>query len=286
MLKQLVKSGAPFLAGFFAAIGLWACLPAAQGASAPQNCDCPCAKDKKKPGLADGPTGQVTVILPRPDSILSRAFHSKIQVQIDGAIVGAVDVDAPLTVNVPNGPHKLQVKDGDGYLQNIASSDETLITISAQNPLYFQIINNGLHAAVSELDAPTAQALIPARHPEANTLSGPATIYFYWPKMGLDFGLLDKYSEDSQVYLDGRRLGALKNGEYMVIKSPSGEHVLSVDMSSTSGDLIKKKFLLAAGSTRSFQVQKGLDFHISELSPEDADDFAKRGLRQREASAQ
>ena len=286
MLKKLIKSGGPFLAGFFAAIGLWACLPAAQGAPTPQNCDCPCAKDKKKAALAEGPTGQITIMLPRPDSVLARAFHSKIQVRIDDAAVGAVDFDAPLTVSIPNGPHKLQVKDGSGYLENIASGSETPITISAQKPLYFQIVNNGLHATVSELDAATAQTLIPASHAEASTLSGPATIYFYWPKMGLDFGLLDKYGEDSKVYLDGKPLGAFKNGEYMQVKVPGGEHVLFVDMRSTSGESFKKKFIIAAGSTSYFHVQKGLDYHIVEDSPEDAADFAQRGLRQREASAQ
>lgn len=286
MLKKLVKSGGPFLAGFFAAIGLWACLPAAQGAPTPQNCDCPCAKDKKKAALAEGPTGQVTVILPRPESVLARAFHAKLQVQIDDAVVGAVDFDAPLTVNVPNGPHKLQVKEGGTYLENLTSSNETPITISAQKPLFFQIVNNGLRSTVSELDAATAQSLIPANHAETSTLSGPATVYLYWPRMGLDFGMLDQYGEDSQAYLDGKQLGSFKNGEYIEVKVPSGEHVLSVDMRSTSGDFIKKKFILGAGSTRYFHVQKGLDFHIVEDSPEDVADFAKRGLRQREASAQ
>ena len=284
MLKQLVRIGKAFPNRVLAAISLLLCL-SAQGAPAAQSCDCPCAKDKKQASGAESPTGQVTILWPHQDNILARALHSKIEVQIDGAVVGTVDFDAPLTVNVANGPHNLVVKDKNGYLENITRPSEIQITVSAQKPLYFQIINSGLNTTASELDAATALALLPAST-GTSIPSGPGTIYFYWPRMGLDFGFLDKLNTDLPVFLDGKRIGAITNGDYLVVKAPSGEHVLSLDMSLTSGELIRQKLILGAGSTRYFHVDKGLDFHIKEDSAEEAAAFSKKGLRQREASAQ
>jgi len=283
MLQQLLRIGKAFPNRLFVAISLLFCLPA-HGAHAAQNCDCPCAKDKKQASAAESSTGQVTILWPRQDNILARALHSRIEVQIDSAVVGAVDYDAPLTVSVPNGPHKLVVKDNNGYLENITRPSETQITVSAQKPLYFQIINGGLNTTASELDAGTALALLPGN--STKTSSGPGTIYFYWPRMGFDFGALDNFNTDLPVFLDGKRIGAFANGDYVVVQAPSGEHVLSLDMRLTSGELVNQKLVLGAGSTRYFHVVKGLDFHIKEDSPEEAGEFSKKGLRQREVSVQ
>ena len=67
-----------------------------------------------------------------------------------------------------------------------------------------------------------------------------------------------------------RRVGAFASGDYLVVKAPSGEHVLSVDMSLSSGEMIRKKLLLGGGSTRYFHVGKGLVFRIREDSSEEA----------------
>jgi hypothetical protein len=75
-------------------------------------------------------------------------------------------------------------------------------------------------------------------------------------------------------------------GDYVLVKVPAGEHVLSLDMSFSNGDLIKQKVTLEGGSTRYFHVEKQMDFHISEDSPEEAAEFAKKALRQREVSVQ
>jgi hypothetical protein len=283
MLKQLVRIGKAFPIRLFVAISLLLCLPA-QGAPAAQNCDCPCAKDKKQASAADSSTGQVTILWPRQDNILARALHSRVEVQIDAAAVGTVDFDAPLTVSVPNGSHKLMIKDKNGYLENITRPSETEITVSAQKPLYFQIINNGFNASASELDAATAQAMLSGD--STKIPSGTGTIYFYWQRMGPDLGFLDGLKTDLPVFLDGKRIGAFANGDYLVVKAPSGEHVLSLDMSLTSGELLRHKLIIGAGSTRYFHVEKGLDFHIREDSPAEAAEFSQKGLRQRETSVQ
>ncbi len=282
MMKQLVWVGKAFPNRLFVAISLLLCLPA-HGAPAAQKCDCPCAKDKKPASAAESPTGQVTILWPRDDTFLGRAFHSKIEVQIDTAVVGTVDFDAPLTVSVPNGPHKLVVKQKNGYFDNLSKTYESQITVSAQKPLYFQIIDKGLNIYTSELDAATALALLSSG---PKIPSGTGTIYFYWPKPGLDFGFLDKLNTDLPVFLDGKRIGAFTNGDYVVVKAPSGEHVLSVDMSLSSGPLLKQNLILEGGSTHYFHVEKRLDFHIIEDAPEEDAEFAKKGLRQREVSVQ
>jgi hypothetical protein len=290
MMKQLIQLGKAFPNRLFAAICLLLWL-FAYGAPAIQKCDCPCAQDKKQPSLAESPTGQVTILWPRQDNMLARVFQSKVEVQIDTAVAGTVGSGAPLTVSVPNGPHKLVVK-GNDYLGAITKTNETQITVSAQKPLYYQIIDNGINVTASELDASTALALLPGANTNTwqaissgtGTVTG--TIYFYWPGNGLDFGFLDKLKTDLPVFLDGKRIGAFTNGDYLVVNAPPGEHVLSLDMSLSSGHLIKQKLTLGAGSTRYFHVEQGLDFRIREDSPDEAAEFAKRGLKQRAASMQ
>ncbi len=282
MMKQLVRIGKAFSNRLLVAISLLFALHAYGTNSAPK-CDCPCAKDKKQASAVESPTGQVTILWPRDDTFLGRAFHSKIEVQIDTAAVGTVDFDAPLTVSVPNGPHKLVVKQKNGYLDNLSKKYESQIDVSAQKPLYFQVIDKGLNIYTSELNAATALALL-STGPKVP--SGTGTIYFYWPKSGLDFGFLDKLSTDSPVFLDGKRIGAITNGDYLTVKAPAGEHVLSLDMSFSSGPLLKQNLILEGGSTQYFHVEKQLDFHIMEDSPEESAEFAKKGLRQREVSVQ
>ncbi len=282
MIKQLVRIGKAFSNRLLVAISLLFALHAYGTNSAPK-CDCPCAKDKKQASAVESPTGQVTILWPRDDTFLGRAFHSKIEVQIDTAVVGTVDFDAPLTVSVPNGPHKLVVKQKNGYLDNLSKKYESQIDVSAQKPLYFQVIDKGLNIYTSELNAATALALL-STGPKVP--SGTGTIYFYWPKSGLDFGFLDKLSTDSPVFLDGKRIGAITNGDYLTVKAPAGEHVLSLDMSFSSGPLLKQNLILEGGSTQYFHVEKQLDFHIMEDSPEESAEFAKKGLRQREVSVQ
>ena len=272
MTKQLAWVGKASSNRLFIAISLLLWL-FANGAPATQKCDCPCAKDKKPPSIVESQPGQVTILWPRPDGFLARAFHSKAEVQIDSATAGTVDFDAPLIISVPSGPHKLAVKGKDGY--------DTQITVSAQKPLYFQIIDKGL----SELDAATALALLPGNGTQIS--SGIGTIYFYWPKSGSGFGFLDQLNTDLPVLLDGKRIGVFTHGDYLVVKAPSGEHVLTLDMRWwTSGQLLEKKLVLGGDTTRYFHVEKRLDFHIYEDSPQEAANLAKMGLRQREASLQ
>jgi hypothetical protein len=282
MKKQLVWLRKAFPNSLFVAVVLLS-YHFVYGAPAAPKCDCPCAKDKKLASVAQGPTGQVTIVWPRDDSFLGRALHSKIEVFIDTAAVGSVDFDAPLAVSIPNGPHKLVVKQKNGYLESLSKTYETEITVSAQKPLYFQLIDKGTSIYTSELNAATALALL-STGPKIP--SGTGTIYFYWPKAGLALGFLDKLNTDLPVFLDGKRIGVLTIGDYVALKVPSGEHALSFDMSLTSGQRLKKDVTVEGGSTLYLHVEKQLDYHIIEDSPEDAADFSKKGLRQREASVQ
>jgi hypothetical protein len=282
MMKQLVRIGKAFSNRLFVAISLLFALHAYGTPSAPK-CDCPCAKDKKLTSAAQSSTGQVTIVWPRDDTFLGRTFHAKAEVQIDAAPAGAVDFDAPLTVSVPNGPHKLVIKQKNGYLDALSKNYETQIEVSAQKPLYFQIVEKGTSIYTSELNGATALALL---NTGPKIPSGPGTIYFYWPKSGPSLGFLDKLSTDLPAYLDGKRIGVFTTGDYVMVKAPAGEHELSLDMSMLSAPLIRQKFTLEGGSTRYFHVEKRLDYHIIEDAPDESADFAKKGLRQREASAQ
>src|SRR3974377_697555 len=129
MLRTLVRIGKAFPSRNFIAFSLMFWL-IANGAPAIQKCDCPCAKDVKQAAAIENSPGTVTILWPRESNFLIRAFRSKAEIQVDSAVAGSVDFDAPLTVSIPSGPHKLTVKGKDGY--------ETQIMVSAQKPLFFQ----------------------------------------------------------------------------------------------------------------------------------------------------
>jgi hypothetical protein len=345
MLKQLVRVGDAFPNRFFVAVSLLLCL-CADGAWAAQTRkpaktpDCAAAANKDKPPcVAESPTGQITVFWPklRASNAVSQVLEGRILVMIDKARVGLVSQDTPLTLSIPNGPHTLELRPYDDWLENIRPLKQTQITISAQKPVYLQIIHQGWSIVPSELDAATAQAVLagdeskegagvplptqpagsqaPASQAanaepkekgsvlpslaaffsddtkpgnEAKTPTpggGPATIHLYWPRPGLDFGFLDKFSTAVPAVLDGKSLGSIKTGDYLVMKVPSGEHVLGLDLNLPIYRLLKKDFILGAGTTRYFHVEHHDEYRLVEDSPEDAASYGK-GLSQREVSAQ
>ena len=200
--------------------------------------------------------------------------------------------NAPLTLSLPNGPHTLELTPYDDWLENIRPPKQTQITVSAQKPLYLQIIHQGWSITASELDASTAQAVLSGDEPkdegsastsqaavsdkeskdkaegssifaalfsdtktsnDAKTPSGPpATIHLYWPRPALDFGFLDKFNTAVPVFLNGRRVGSITTGEYLVMTVPSGEQALGLDVGLSSSRLLKQKFILGAATTRIF----------------------------------
>ena len=203
-----------------------------------------------------------------------------------------VNQDAPLTLSLPNGPHTIELRPYDDWLENIRLPKQTQITVSAQKPLYLQIIHQGWSITASELDATTAQAVLSGGEPkgegsastsqaavsdketkdkaegpsllsalfshdttsnDVKTPSGPpATVHLYWPRPALDFGLLDKFNTPVPVFLNGKRIGAITTGEYLVVTVPSGEQALGLDVGLSSGRLLKQGFVLGAGTTRYF----------------------------------
>ena len=329
MLKQLVRVGNAFPNRLFVAVSLLLCL-CADGAWAAQSRQPDCTSDSNKnkpPCVVESPTGQVTVFWPKlhTSNAVGRVLESKMWVWIDKARVGMVKDDAPLTISLPNGPHTLELKPYDDWLENIRSPKQTQITVSAQKPLYLQIIHQGWSITASELDASTAQAVLSGDEPkdegsastsqaavsdkeskdkaegssifaalfsdtktsnDAKAPSGPpATIHLYWPRPALDFGFLDKFNTAVPVFLNGRRVGSITTGEYLVMTVPSGEQALGLDVGLSSGRLLKQKFILGAATTRYFHVQNHDEFRMIEDSPEEAGDYAKK-LSQRQVSAQ
>ncbi len=330
MLRQLVRVGNSFPKRLFVAVSLLLCL-CADGAWAAQTrkpastIDCASASNKNKPPCnVESPTGQVTVFWPklRAGNAVGQVLESKMVVWIDKARVGMVNEDAPLTLSLPNGPHTLELKPYDDWLENIRPPKQTQITVAAQRPLYLQIIHQGWSITASELDAPTAQAVLSGGEPKDEASASPsqaavsdkepkdkaeafpslaslfsdntkikapsgppATIHLYWPRPALDFGFLDKFNAAVPVFLNGKRVGAITTGEYLVVTVPSGEQVLGLDVGSSSGRLLNQNFILGAGTTRYFHVQHHDEFRMAEDLPEEAADYAK-GLRQREVSAQ
>jgi hypothetical protein len=290
MMNQLVRLGEAFPNGLWVAIGLLLCLSADGASGAPARkpagpTDCASAANKNIPPCALE-TGKVTVFWPKRGLTdkLARTFNSKIEVWIDKVKAGIVLGDVPLVLSLPNGPHKLELKVHDDYLENIRPIRETEITVSAQQPLYFQIVDQGVSIVARELDAPTAQAILfkPNAYPslavpgsDMKTPTGDGTLYVYWPKPTLGLGFLDKYSTDMPVLLDGKRVGAAKLGEYLVLKTPPGEHTLEVDAGSLRSGRNKEGFIIGAGGTRYFRIENQDAVRMFEDSAEEAAVYAK-----------
>ena len=87
------------------------------------------------------------------------------------------------------------------------------------------------------------------------------------------------------VYLDERRIGAIQLGEYVTVTVPSGEHEIGLDIGLPAGRLLKEEFVLGAGSTRHFHIEKQDAVRLVEDTPEEAADYPK-ALKQRQATAQ
>jgi hypothetical protein len=348
-MGMMIWAGKAFPNRFFVAISLLLCLVAdgafaAEKRKSARTTDCASGTHKNKPPCAvENPTGQVTVFWPklRMGNAVTRLFNSKIEVWIDKTNVGTVNSDEPLTVSLPNGTHKLELKPYDDYLENIRPIKETQITVSAQKPLYFQIVVQGVVITISELDAATAQAVLSGKEPnipapaptpastatstptstpqaavssnppkdtpgtfsslaaifgketspaapassDPNTPAGTGTVYLYWPRPGISLSFLDDLATDLPVFLDGKRIGGVKVGDYLVIKTTSGEHALGLDVGLPAGRLLKQDFVLGAGSTRHFHVENHDSVRMFEDTPEEAAGHAK-GLKQRAVTVQ
>ena len=128
----------------------------------------PNSNKNKPPCVVESPTGQVTVFWPklRGSNAVGQVLELKMWVWIDKTRVGMVRDNAPLTLSLPNGPHTLELKPYDDWLENIRAPKQTQITVSAQKPLYLQIIHQGWSITASELDATTAQAVLSGDEPK------------------------------------------------------------------------------------------------------------------------
>ena len=90
----------------------------------------------------------------------------------------------------------------------------------------------------------TKQSLAASAANETKTPPASGTIYLYWPRPASVLGFLDKYSNDLPVFLDDKRIGGVKVGEYLMVTMPPGEHSVGLDVGMSGGRLLKKASLL------------------------------------------
>jgi hypothetical protein len=89
-----------------------------------------------------------------------------------------------------------------------------------------------LSLALAASTASGAQAgPVPANKEQSRTAqsnaAGPAQVYFYWPREGIDPGWLDSIKPDIEIVIDGRKAGAMTSGEYIVTQAASGDHAIT-----------------------------------------------------------
>jgi hypothetical protein len=221
------------------------------GLSLAVTCNSAAAPVKAK-GTQPAKPAQITVFYPKPayDNELVRALRSAMDVTIDGQRVGGVEVGKPLTVGLSAGPHKIKI--GQGNLLGLELRDrETQINVSSGKTSYFYIYPSISGLQAGELDTATAQAELSGIAP--NKSSGTATLYLYWESHLLELGFL---KSDFDFFLDGKRIGTMTSGDYIVAKVPAGRHTLTMDNGSIFSSGIRQELILGAGMTHYYYMFK------------------------------
>lgn len=214
--------------------------------------------------------GVVTVFYPKPlsESISNGIFRPAIEVVVDGGKMGSTAVERPLSLSLPVvGLHKLQAHHG-GPLSGLLRNPEATIKVSASNPLFYSINDNDPGPRVGEAGEITAQADINGSVPEAS--SDFSTIFVFWPRGLLNFGLFDAFKSDVGVFVDGKPIGAITGGDYVTAKIPSGKHVLSIKGGvGFLGGGNEQNVVLGSGRTSYYRITyTNKYFEITELGPE------------------
>jgi hypothetical protein len=224
--------------------------------------------------------GKVTVFYPKQtnDSSLARMLRAPIQVSIDKQAAGAVEIGKPLTVTLPAGSHIVQVSHQGDPLEALYRRPEMPITVSAEKPLYFYVYHVGPGPRLGEVDATTAQSEITGI--PAKTVSGTATVFVYWPRGILDFGLFDAIKSDFAIFIDGKHSGAITGGDYLSVQLPAGRHLLEMETGSLFGTKLKQDLILGAGTTHYFLVSKDKYIDMTEIPASEAQPELA-GLRRR-----
>jgi hypothetical protein len=221
-----------------------------------------------KPVTAAETTGKVTVFYPKPTtpSIFGDALRPDINVMIDGKLAGAVNVGKPLTVMLSPGPHKLGVRHSDA-LSGLVGNPETPIAVSLSKPLFFYVHFTDAGPRIGEADAVTAQAEISGLQPK--TAAGSATVFVFWPRALLDFGLFDAVKQEVDVTVDGRRIGAMGTGDYVTATVASGRHALAIKGGfAYLGGSADSAVFLTPGKSYYYRVSYKQYFELSETTPE------------------
>jgi hypothetical protein len=218
---------------------------------------------KEKAAQSAKPT-QITVFWPKPafDNGLLRALRAALDVTADGQKVGEVDVGKPLTVSLSAGSHKLRIGQGDLLGLKLTRS-ETLVNLPPGKISYFYIYNSIQGLRAHQVDAATAEAEISGT---PRKTAGTATVYIYWQANLLELSFL---KSDFDFFVDGKKIGTMTSGDYIVAKVPAGRRILTMDNGSPFSESMKQELILGAGMTHYYFMHKkqyNIDFY--ELSPD------------------
>jgi len=210
--------------------------------------------------------GVATVFYPITPSVsvFGGMFRPAIEVVVDGEKMVGTAVERHLSLSLPVvGLHKLQARHGDP-LSGLLRNPEATIKVSASKPLSNSINDTNPGPRVGE----AAQADINGSVPEAS--SDFSTIFVFWPRGLLNFGLFDAFKSDVGVFVDGKPIGAITGGDYVTAKISSGKHVLSLKGGvGLLGGGSEQNMVLGSGRTSYYRITyTNQYFEITELGPE------------------
>jgi hypothetical protein len=155
------------------------------------------------------------------------------------------------------------IADSSGELQKRASGEPT----DKGSPSDAQAsCDGGFTVMAGNQNVP--QCVINGSVPQAS--SDFSTIFVFWPRGLLNFGLFDAFKSGAGVFVDDQPIGSITGGDYVTAKISSGKHVLSIkDGVGFLGGGSEQNVVLGSGRTSYYRITyTNKYFEITELGPE------------------
>jgi hypothetical protein len=196
--------------------------------------------------------GKVIFFYPRPET--SDAPRQSATLAIDGQDRGTVFEGEQLALTLEPGNHRVIVGD------TLFKSGTPIAVLPGQIQYFAITLDNGL--TFIPVDAAAAKAELSRK--QAN---GVGAICFYWPRALLDHSS-DELKKEVMINVDGKRVGAIVSGYYIVAQVSAGKHQFVYEGDSVQFGRQSTTIFVGSRQTKYYQIDTSKDFELHELPSE------------------